>query len=233
MSNYNSFGVSVSDVTDLYPNVNATDMGGTSVIQAAIDRAVRRIASLLPNDVNEILNNRVTREQLAGPAFGDGTEGPTFQLGLGPIAAADVTKLLIYRVFSDKGKPPCPQDSNQSGALGGTGNQTLTLTGASTTLSENEWLFVTYVIDPTDPTFSLDSYGDYVVMSAGFELGSKLFDQETDSWVLVDKYGELATQYLESLQAGGFVDDTIRAMEFCDEIEPAGAGIMSIRRPRA
>ena len=231
MSNYNSFGVATSDVTDLYPNVNATDMGGTAVIQAAIDRAVRKISSMLPTDVNEILNNRVTMEQLAGPAFGG--EGPTFTLGLGPVATADATKLLLYRVWSDSGKPQCPGTANQTGTLGSTGNQTLTLTGDTTTLAENEYLFATYVIDPTDATFSLESYGDYVVMAAGYELGSKLFDQETDSWKLVDEYKEQAQAYLDSLQAGGFVDNQIRAMEFCEEVEPAGSTVTTVKRYRA
>ncbi len=231
MSDYNRFGVTESDVTDLYPNVNSSDMGGTAVIEAAIDRAVRRIISQLPQNVNEILTNRVTQEQLAGPAFGG--EGPTFTLGLGPIT--DTSKLLIYRQSgnTDGSKKTCPTVANQEGTLSGTGNQTLTITGTQNTLLENEYLYATYVIDPDDATFSLESYGDYVVYAAAYELGSKLFDQETASWKLVDEYKEIAAAYLTSLEAGGFVDVSIRALEFCKEIEPAGALVDSIRKTRA
>lgn len=235
MSDYNRFGVTAQKVLDLYPNVNATDMGGTSVIEDAIDRSVRRIASQIPLNVSEILNNEVTQEILVGPAFGG--EGPTFTLGLGPIAEADKTKLRIYRVASasDGGKPSCPPvfEDNQTGTLAGTGNQTLTLTGSSVTLVESEWLMISYRIDTNDATFTMPTYGDYVVYAAAAELGSKLFDQETDSWVLVDKYKDLATEYLTSLQAGGFVDNSIRSLEFCEEIEPADATVMSIRKSRA
>jgi len=167
VSDYNRFGVVAQDVIDLYPNVNADDMGGTSVIEDAIDRGVRRIMSVMPINVSEILNNRVTQEQLAGPAFGG--EGPVFTLGLGPIT--DTDKLLIYRQSgnTDGSKKTCPTVANQTGALSGTGNQTLTLTGDSTTLSENEYLYATYVIDPDDSTFELASYGDYVVYAADYE----------------------------------------------------------------
>ncbi len=231
MSNYNRFGVVAQDVIDLYPNVNATDMGGTAVIEDAIDRAVRRIVSQLPTNVSEILNNRVTQEQLAGPAFGG--EGPTFTLGLGPIT--DTSKLLIYRQAgnTDGTKRTCPTIENQEGTLSGTGNQTLTLTGDSVTLNKNEYLYATYIIDTTDVTFELQSYGDYVVYAAAFELGSKLFDQETASWVLVDKYEAIATEYLTTLKEGGFVDTSIRALEFCHEIEPAGPTVDSVRKTRA
>ena len=233
MSSYNNFGVTTQDVVDLYPNVNASDMGGDTVIEDAIGRSVRRIVSLLPMNVSEILNNRVTQEQLAGPAFGG--EGPTFQLGLGPIADADKEKILIYRQSgnTDGSKRACPTIANQEGTLGGTGNQTLTITGSQTTLLENEYLYITYVIDPSDPTFELESYADYVVYATAYELGSKLFDQETDSWKLVDEYKEIAAAYLTSLEAGGFVDTSIRALEFCNEIDPAGAEIVSVKKYRA
>ena len=232
MSEYNRFGVIAANITDLFPNVSAADMGGTTVIEAAIDRAVRRIASLMPSNVHELLNNRVVKEQIVGNAFGG--EGATFTLGLSPVA--DASKILIYRMAGDNGKPPeCAPGmaANQEGNLSGATNTTLTLTGASTTLNEGEYLYATYVVDTTDASFALPSYGDYVVYATAYELGSKLFDQETDSWSLVDEYKEMAAAYLEELKSGGFVDSSIRALEFCEEIEPAEASVQSIKRYRA
>ena len=244
-NDYNSFGVVEADITDLYPNVSATDMGGSAVIADAIDRAVLRLVNYIPKRVHDILTYRVQQEILAGPAFGG--EGPTFTLGIGPIATADATTIKIYRVPGniDGSKPStCPifTDDNETGTLGGTGNQTLTLTGTSTTLTENEWLMITYIIDPTDATFAMPSFAAYVVYSTAFELGAKLFDQETDTWKLVEDYQALAGDpdstttepfgFLKALMDGEFISDALRAMNFCDDVEPSGSEVQSVRKAR-
>ena len=225
---FNRFGVEYTDVTELFPNVSASDMGGQTVIENVIDRAVNRIAARLPDRVMRLLNYRVEYEILAGPAFGG--EGPTFTLGLGPVASGDTGKLKIYVVSgnTDGSKPEiCPgfNSENLTGSLGGTNNQTLTLTGTTTTLTEGQYLLATYVIDPEDSEFTLTSYADYVVYSSAYEIGSKLFYQEIDGWKLVDEYKELAEAYMNQLESNGFVDVTIRNLEFCNEIEPGGSQI--------
>ena len=220
----------------MFTNISATDLGGQTTIEAALERYERKLMSRVPERVHRLLTYRVENEILAGPAFGG--EGPTFTLGLGPVATADATKLKLYRVVgNDDGSKPsvCPgvNTDNQTGTLGGTGNTTLTLTGSSTTLNEGEYLLATYVIDPTDATFELTNYADYVVYATAAELGAKVSTAETDTDPLVVTYQELAQSYLDELEKNGFVDNSIRSLEFCDEIEPADGTIGSVRKGRA
>jgi len=244
-NDYNTFGAVIADVIELYPATAEADYGPSGAIQAAMDRAVRRLVNYLPKRVHDTLTYRVTQEILAGPAF-EG-QGPTFTLGLGPIATADATNIKIYREQGneDGSKPAvCPafNADNQTGTLGGTGNQTLTLTGTNTTLSENEYLMITYIIDPTDATFTMPSFADYVIYSSAFELGAKLFDQETDTWKLVEDYQAFAGDpdaeanepfgLLKALMDGEFISDALRQMEFCENVEPAGSQIQSVRKAR-
>lgn len=233
-NNYNSFGATTADVVELYPNVNATDMGGTAVIQNEMDRAVRRLVNAIPERLHRLLTYRVELERLAGPAY-EG-EGPTFTLGMGPITDTSTLKLYIVNSYEQPACPLFPED-NQSGTLSGSGNQTLTLTSPRTTLEENDWLFATYVIDPTDAAFSIPSFADYVIYSTAATMGRKLFDQATDSWELVLKYERMAGDgdgegIFQRLQSGQFITDQIRALEFCEEVEAAGDGINSLGKKR-
>lgn len=240
MSNFNYFGAAFQDIIDLYPNVSVADFGGQTLIEDEMGRAVRRITNAMPAKVHELLTDKVTLEKLTGPAYAG--QGPIFTLGLGPVL--DDGSLKLYRVTTSDGSAPstCPtyHQDNQTGTLSGTGNQTLTLTGTDT-LSNGEYLYATYTIDPQDSAFSLPSLADYVVYSAGAVLGHKLFDQETDTWELVVTYERRAGDtddlnnkgIFHELKKGEFVTDAIRSLEFCESIEPAGATVGSIRKSRA
>jgi hypothetical protein len=231
MGTFNAFGATTTALIALFPGTVAADFGGTSAIQAVLDRIAREVAGALAPKAYHALAEQVELEMVEDYA----ADGQTaFTLGLTPSIAGTLHMWRFGRDAILRTKP-------RMGWSEMTVTSHTVATGAvvvSDTLVVGDKVFATYEIDPEAAAFSWPSVADAVLMGAAAELGSRLYTAaEQQSWALVMAYqakyagsvGSIGDDgVLRLARAGRWMPDELRTLRFWTEIDVAGASVGSI-----
>lgn len=238
MTIMNSFGCTSAEVigkltTGAYVPT-AAELGGASVVTAAIDDAVTQIIQAMPEEVFKQLT-QVDLQFLELRA----TEGQT------AIPATTLKPLQSGKTYVWKGQPRYfkerPYKSTDlvpdsefndpsiyrplSELTEGTDYTINTTTGVITFtsgLAKNDQVVASYMPNTDDAAYVIPSLKGVAADGAAYLLGSRLFSRESTQWRYIDTLQEEFTKKLEALQAKEWIPPELRLMTFWKEVEPAG-----------
>lgn len=225
----NNFGATEADVPALYQGSAAEDFGGSSIIQAALDRYGEMVTECLSDrlwsSIRTPTAQLVVREATAGQT--------TWSLGLAPVVAGTV------HLFKYAAWPRSLPQTQIGGTLGEAeidpDDYTVTLsTGAvvysGDSLNEGEMVFATYEVDVENAAFSMESLASKVTIGAGAELGAMIYVQPADPasgqgrWGLVKWYADQWREWCTKAKAGEWIPAEIRALDWWQA--PTSGGTM-------
>lgn len=231
---FNRFGAVFSSVIALYPGTAAADYGGQVTIEEAIDRAVDRILAAMPEMVHNQLANPelvlVVQRATAGQTTATlpllpGISG-TGRIWVGQPNQFQERPQQNPAKFQDTGR--IELDPSQYSI-----NYTSGLVTLTTAMSANDQLYASYDVDATNASYTAASLARMAVRGAASELGSRLYSEANQEWLLVDKYENSFKESLESLGDASWVPEELRYLKWWKEIDRVTAGgASSIRLPR-
>lgn len=231
---FNRFGAVFTSVVTLYPGSAAADFGGQVTIEEAIDRAVDRILAATPQMVHDqlaspdliLLVQRATAGQTAA----------TFPLlpGIAGTGRIWVNQPSLFQErpqqfpakFQDIGRielDPTLYSINYT-----TGVVTL-----NNGMVANDQMYGTYDVDVTNASYLAPSLARMAVRGAASELGSRLYSEANQEWLLVDKYEKSFSESLENLSDGSWIPEELRFLKWWKEVERntvGGASSLRLQR---
>lgn len=231
---FNRFGAVFTTVVSMYPGTAAADYGGQTTIEEAIDRAVDRILAAMP---------QVVHDQIASPELilvvQRATAGQTTATlpllpgisGTGRIWVGQPSQFQEHPQYF----PAKYQDTGllELDPTKYTVNYTTGLVTLNTGMVANDQLYATYDTDSNSASFVAASLGRIAVRGAASELGSRLYSEANQEWLLVDKYEASFKESIEALSDGSWIPEELRFLKWWKEVERATAGgASSIRLPR-
>ncbi len=253
---FNKFGAVYTSILAMYPGTILADFdgggaNGQTVIESALDRIAREVASAMTPEVYSQIT-QVDCEEIVRYATANQT---SLQLGLTPVVAGTV-HLWKY--------PPLFALETGIGTDGGwtaewyyrkpvkgygelilTTDYTVNATTGAVTLvaglNAGDRIFATYDTDVTAATYSLPSVADLVLLGTAAELGARLYSDAQQEWKLVEEYraryrGAFDTPeggFTGRALSGTWIPDELRALNHWKEVErDAASGVSSIRMYR-
>lgn len=232
MASYNRFGTTATTLLTYYPGTVADDFGGTTVIEAALDRAARRAMTALPTAVFDLLIEPEA-ELLTDYA----TDGQTsFTIGQTPIVDGSVH--LFRYACRPNGKPSYSNCQSATDLSDGevdsdfftVNNSTGAVTLSGLEASEGEHWYASYRVDMEAAGYSEDSLADVTYWGAACELGRKIYTEATSEWGLVTSYCEQWQSFIADAKAGEWMPASIRSLRWWSEPGPGTFGSVVISR---
>lgn len=231
---FNRFGANASGAISLYPGTAMADYGGQTTVEETIDRAVDRVLAALPQSLH------------------DQIVSPSLVLVVARATAGQTTATLpllpgvsgTFHVW--RGQPSQFQEKPQiyPGTFDGDGlleldttlysvNPTSGVVTFTTGAQVNDQVFASYDVDATSASFSMPSLGRLAIRGAAAELGSRLFSEANQEWLLVEKYEKSFQDDLDALAAGTWIPEELRYLKWWKELEkssPGGASSIRLYR---
>ena len=231
---FNRFGAVFSTIVSMYQGTAAADYGGQTTIEEAIDRAVYRILAAMP----EVVHNQLASPELI-LVVQRATAGQTTATlpllpgisGTGRIWVGQPSQFQELPVqwpakFQDTGL--LELDTTKYSINYTTGLVTLT-----TAMVANDQLYSTYDVDANNASFTAASLARMAVRGAASELGSRLYSEANQEWLLVDKYESSFKESIDALSDGSWIPEELRFLKWWKEVERTTPGsAASIRLPR-
>lgn len=231
---FNRFGAAFASVVSLYPGSAAVDFGGQVTIEEAIDRAVDRILAAMP----EVIHNQLANPELILVVQRATAGQTTATLPLLP-GLSGTGRIWVGQPGQFQERPvQWPAKFQDAGLLElDTSRYSLNYTTGLVTLTTgmvvNDQLYATYDVDANSASFTAASLARMAVRGAASELGSRLYSEANQEWLLVDKYENSFKESLEALSDGTWIPEELRYLKWWKEAERTTAGgAASIRLPR-
>lgn len=221
------FSATVDEILRMYPQTSATDFGGEEAIEDALQAHTDNIIGLLNPDIYNLLQNP-SLELVVKRATDQQTEAV---LGLTPIAdeGYGATSVRLYRIpFSYTETTNTVDFTNQQPCyktamfyeiadewdLISVNN----LTGYITfdPLSEDDLLYASYITDVQSLT--IVSLARAVRYGTAYEIGSKVYAVDTNSWKLVEEYKNIWEKSLETIESSSFIPSELRKLRWLNPI---------------
>ena len=231
---FNRFGAVFSTVVSMYQGTAAADYGGQTTIEEAIDRAVDRILASMPQVVHDqlvspsliLLVQRATIGQTTAtlPIL-PGLSG-TGRIWVGQPSQFQEMPQQFPGKYQDIGLIELDQSKYSI-------NYTSGLVTLNTGMVANDQLYASYDTDSNSASFVAASLGRIAVRGAASELGSRLYSEANQEWLLVDKYEASFKESIEALSDGSWIPEELRFLKWWKEVERTTPGsAASIRLPR-
>ena len=231
---FNRFGAVFTSVIALYPGTAAADYGGQATIEEAIDRAVDRILAAMP----EVIHNQIASPELilVVQRATAGQTTTTLQLlpgisGTGRVWVGQPSQFQERpqqspALFQDVGQVELATSAYSINYASG-------LVTLTTPMAANDQLYATYDVDATNASFAAASLARMAVRGAASELGSRLYSEANQEWLLVDKYENSFKESIDALSDGTWIPEELRFLKWWKEAERTTVGgAASIRLPR-
>lgn len=232
---FNRFGAIFSGVVSLYPGTAADDYGGQATIEEAIDRAVDKITSVFP----ETLHNQIVSPDFLLVVQRATAGQTTFTVPMLP-ALAGTLRVWVGQPQLFQERPqyyPGKWDDKGLVEIDSTKYTVNVASGAGTLtygMQFGDQVFVSYDLDVSNAAFSAPSLARLALRGAAAELGSRLFSEANQEWLLVDKYQTSFDSDIESMASGAWIPEEWRFLKWWKEVEKRTAGsASSIKLPRA
>lgn len=231
MSAFNRFGAVFSGVVSLYPGTTATDYGGQVTIEEAIDAACDKILAALPMAIHD---------QVVSPdlilAVQRATAGQTtFTLPILPIISPTIRiwtgqpSQFQDRPVTNPAQWPDDGGNVEIDSSAFSANYSNGLVTLSAALNKNDQVYASYDADVNAAAFSMPSLARMALRGAASELGSRLYSEANQEWLLVEKYALSFKESLDALSAGSWIPEETRFLKWWSEPEKnTGNGVQSV-----
>lgn len=245
MTKFNRFGVTASDVADMFVTGGAndtasdilSDLGGESTVNNTIDDIVEEVTAMMCSSVYNQLN-RVRLEEVTREGGAD--EGTTvLTAGVSPVSST--TNLDVFKFgYRPDQKPERhgngwmdPDDGDYTASISG-GELTLTFTN-SNELGDGYVVYLSYDLDTDSTDYTESAIAAIVKLGAAATLGPRLYTPgDAIGWQLVEFY---RTDYRGTKEEHGklalisdcsYVPTFYRHLRFWEEIELDDGRIYSV-----
>jgi hypothetical protein len=227
---FNRFGAVAADLLPLYTDTQASDFGGDTAIQGAIDRAVDLILGAVSTQVYQALTEpRLVRVVARATESQSTTTAPRILP-----CVADSAHVWVGYASEFQDRPRMLYDNQATGGLLEIDADTFSLnatTGVVTltnALAKNQIVYLSYIADVDSASYAIPSLARLAVMGAAAELGGKIYARATDEWALVDEYRARFTDELDRLRSGSSIPDEIRLEAYWQEVERTSNAVASV-----
>lgn len=228
---FNRFGAVYTTIVTMYPGSALADYGGQVTIEEALDRAVDRILAAMPTPVHDqlvspdlvLLVQRATAGQTTGtlPIL-PGLAG-TGRIWVGQPMMFQERPRQFPSLYQDLGLLELDPSKYSI-------NYTTGLVALNIAMVANDQLFSSYDTDSSNAAFSAPSIARIAIRGAAAELGSRLYSEGNQEWLLVDKYEKSFTEAIDSLSDGSWVPEELRFLKWWKEIERNTVSSASVLR---
>lgn len=231
---FNRFGAVFTSVVSLYPGTAAADYGGQTTIEEAIDRAVDRILAAMP----EVIHNQLANPELILVVQRATAGQTTATLPLLP-GISGTGRVWVGQPSQFQERPQqYPAKYQDDGLLElDTSRYSINYTTGLVTLTSvmgaNDLLYASYDVDANSATFTAPSLARMAARGAASELGSRLYSESNQEWLLVDKYETSFKESIDALSDGAWIPEELRYLKWWKEAErTTTGGAASIRLDR-
>jgi hypothetical protein len=237
MTQMNGFGIQQSDVqnkltTGTYAPTIA-ELGGSAVVQDAIDDAVNLIIQAMPEEIFRQMHQIHLEMVCLRATAGQTTVQTTFRpivpgqtwvwrgmprfFRIEPHRSTDL--LRDQEFFDDSGYRPLSELKVDTDYTLNDTTGVITFTNA---LMQNEQVAVDYWPDNTNAAFTIPSLANVAAHGAAAALATKLYPRASSQWDYVNTLTESFSNSLSSLQDKTWIPPEMRMMNFWKKILPDG-----------